>query len=69
MRFPAGTRTPSNTSSAVSDERMPNLSRVRLTEKPGASVGTMIWEIPTEPPSSEVRASTQTQSAWAPLVM
>ncbi len=64
-----GTRTSSKTSSAVSDPRMPSLSSLRLTENPAASVGMMIWLTPREPPSSEVRTSAHSQSAWVPLVM
>ncbi len=46
MVFATGTRIASKLSSAVSDDRMPSLSSLRLTENPGASVGTTIWLIP-----------------------
>ena len=41
-----GTRTSTSDSSAVSLERLPSLSSLRLTENPGVAVGTMIWLIP-----------------------
>ena len=48
---------------------MPSLSSFLDTEKPTASVGTMIWLIPRCPPSSEVRASRHSQSACRLLVI
>ena len=69
MVLATGTRISSNDSSAVSEARLPSLFSFRLTRKPGTSVGTRICVIPRYPPSSDVRASRQTQSAWVPLVM
>ena len=41
-----GTRTSANESSAVSDDQLPSLSRVRDTRKPGRSVSTTICDMP-----------------------
>ena len=58
-----------NARSPVSDARMPSLSSFFDTSKPGVSVGTRIWLMPACPPSSVVRASRQSQSAWSEFVM
>ena len=59
-------------SSAVSDARMPILSSVRLTVKPGVSRSTRNIEMPrcrwSVVPAS-TRAARKTMSAVAPLVM
>ncbi len=68
--FATGTRTSVKESSAVSLDHMPSFSSLRETATPGMSVGTTISDMPRAPStSSEVRASRQSQSAWAPLVM
>jgi hypothetical protein len=59
-------------SSAVSDARMPILSRVRLTVKPGVSRSTRNIEIPwwrLSPLAAPTRAARKKMSAVAPFVM
>ncbi len=46
MVLATGTRTSTSESSAVSLERLPSLSSLRLTVNPGVSVGTTIWLMP-----------------------
>ena len=53
----------------MSLDHMPSFSSLRETSTPCRSVGTTTSDIPFAPPSSEVRTSRHSQSAWVPLVM
>jgi len=62
-RFSAGTRTSSNTSSAVADARMPHLSLMRWpSEKPSMPFSTSSSECLPAPSPSLVRAYTRNVS-------
>jgi len=54
---------------AVSLAWLPSFSSLRLTWKPGVSVGTTMSDIPRKPRSPLVRASRVTKSACVPLVI
>ncbi len=56
MTFSAGTSQSSNTSSPVSEPRMPILSSLRLTRKPSKSFSIRKAVMPLEPPSGVVLA-------------
>jgi len=68
-RFAAGTRQSSNTSSAVSEARMPSLSSVFETVKPGVPFSTMKAEMPRCRFSRSVWQNTSANCASRPLVM
>ena len=70
-RFRAGTRTLSKVSSAVSEDFMPILWRLRPRMKPGMSASTTSSDRPLRRLSGsfEVRATTITRSALMPPVM
>src|SRR6266540_2499340 len=69
-RLPAGTRTSSKNSSAVSWPLSPILSSTRPRRNPGRSrVSTTTSDTPCAPRLGSVLAATMTRSAWAPLVM
>lgn len=55
-RFSRGTKTSSKTSSPVLEPRMPSLSSLRATEKPGVEQSTINAEMPFEPASGVVLA-------------
>ncbi len=67
--WPAGTRTPSKASCAVSEARMPSLRSLAMTAKPGLLVSTMKAAMPLCLSAGSVWANTISTSAWAPLVM
>ena len=59
IRLAAGTRTSVYDSSAVSDDRQPILSSLRVTSKPGVPLSTTISETPAAP-GPPVRAAVTT---------
>lgn len=46
MVWDTGTRASTKLSSAVSEDRLPSLSSLRLTVNPGVWVGNRIWDMP-----------------------
>ncbi|MNV76497.1 hypothetical protein D3C71_1698530 [compost metagenome] len=69
MRLRCGTRTLSKNTWAVSELRMPSLSRCELKLMPGVFIGTMISDLLMCGLSSEVLASRQMKSALGELVI
>ncbi len=67
-RHDAGTRQPSNRNSAVSDARIPSLSSVLTTVKPGVPLSTRKALIPRGPFALPVWAKTRAAAASRPLL-
>jgi len=69
MRFAAGMRQSSKTSSAVSEARMPSLSSVLATVNPGVPFSTTKAEMPRYPLARSVWQKTSANDASRPVVM